>query len=89
MALIRHLNRLLIKVRGPKQRFGGHIKKSHPKAALFGVVGETGFEPATSGSQNQRSTKLSYSPPLMRAGNCVSQTIKASRNLIEFSIFYI
>ena len=26
------------------------------------MVGETGFEPATSGSQNQRSTKLSYSP---------------------------
>ena len=26
------------------------------------VVGETGFEPATSGTQNQRSTKLSYSP---------------------------
>ena len=28
------------------------------------VVGETGFEPATSGTQNQRSTKLSYSPTL-------------------------
>ena len=26
------------------------------------MVGETGFEPATSASQTQRSTKLSYSP---------------------------
>ncbi len=26
------------------------------------MVGETGFEPATSGSQSRRSTKLSYSP---------------------------
>lgn len=26
------------------------------------MVGETGFEPATPGTQNQRSTKLSYSP---------------------------
>ena len=28
------------------------------------MVGETGFEPATSASQTQRSTKLSYSPSL-------------------------
>ena len=33
----------------------------------YKVVGETGFEPATSGSQNQRSTKLSYSPRTLRA----------------------
>lgn len=26
------------------------------------MVGRTGFEPATSGTQNQRSTKLSYPP---------------------------
>ena len=30
------------------------------------MVGRTGFEPATSGTQNQRSTKLSYPPPWER-----------------------
>lgn len=32
--------------------------------SLKKMVGETGFEPATSASQTQRSTKLSYSPSL-------------------------
>lgn len=34
------------------------------KSVLMGLVmvGETGFEPATPGTQNQCSTKLSYSP---------------------------
>ncbi len=35
-----------------------------PVAGHFKMVGETGFEPATSASQTQRSTKLSYSPIL-------------------------
>ena len=33
------------------------------------MVGETGFEPATSASQTQRSTKLSYSPNNYEIGN--------------------
>ena len=53
--------------------------------AMEEVVGETGFEPATSGSQNQRSTKLSYSPSLVRAGNCVRTGRLTSRNDIRFA----
>ena len=34
------------------------------KASLFEDIGSTGFEPATSASRTQRSTKLSYDPLL-------------------------
>ena len=50
---------------GESRETPSHIKK---KTAISlesggrGMVGETGFEPATSGSQSRRSTKLSYSP---------------------------
>ena len=42
-----------------------NINMEHTEYALFvrGVVGVTGFEPATSWSQTTRSTKLSYTPP--------------------------
>jgi hypothetical protein len=61
-------------------------KKNHCKTVvqLLYMVGETGFEPATSASQTQRSTKLSYSPSLVRAGTCVRNDSLASRNLIRF-----
>ena len=45
------------------------------------MVGETGFEPATSASQTQRSTKLSYSPTI-----CLLSESDGGQKLYEESL---
>jgi hypothetical protein len=39
------------------------------------LVGVRGFEPPTSASRKQRSTKLSYTPNFVRAGIVISRPI--------------
>ena len=46
---------------GPSASRKPGLRKQFTSSQLK-MVGETGFEPATSGSQSRRSTKLSYSP---------------------------
>jgi hypothetical protein len=47
------------------------------------VVGATGFEPATSRSQSERSTRLSHAPTLRWAGRSLSHTNAISRAVSE------
>ena len=54
------------------------------------IVGATGFEPATSASRTQRSTKLSHAPSYLLTNKSMSV---ANNNLSQFyikikSIFY-
>src|SRR5207342_2743447 len=57
-----------VEVRGSIQlsygRSAGIVHRTHPIVTTqsANLVGETGFEPATSASQTQRSTRLSYTP---------------------------
>ena len=52
------------------------------KCAVYFMVGVTGFEPATSCSQNKRATRLRHTPPQKPITHIVS-TRNSKRNLIR------